>query len=194
MLEFIVFAGIIINILGTLAYIKSTIKGVTKPNRTTWLLWGIAPLIATAAAFTDGVRLATLPVLMTGLLPLSVFAASFVNPKSYWKLEKFDYLCGICAFLGLILWGVIKEPILAIIFAIISDTFAALPTLVKSWKYPETETSTPYITSMLSALTSFLVIKTWNSSAYAFPAYLVFMSSLIILALYRKKFMKQINK
>jgi len=193
MLQFIVFAGIIINILGTLAYIKSTLKGITKPNRATWLLWGIAPLIATAAAFTDGVRLAVLPVLMMGLLPLAVFIASFVNPKSYWKLEKFDYLCGICTFLGLILWVVTKEPILAIIFAIISDTFAALPTVIKSWKYPETETSTPYITSMLSALTSFLVITTWNVSAYAFPVYLVFVNSLIILALYRKKFMKQQN-
>jgi hypothetical protein len=60
-----------------------------------------------------------------------IFLASFVNKKAYWKLEKFDYICGISSALALLLWWLTKEPAIAIVFAIISDAFAAIPTLIK---------------------------------------------------------------
>lgn len=123
--------------------------------------------------------------------PLLVFIASFVNKKSYWKLEKFDYLCGFCSVLALVLWGITKEPVIAIIFAIASDGFAAIPTLVKAWKYPETESTGPYTTGLFSALTSFAAIKTWNFSSLAFPIYLVTVCTLLIVFVYHRKIFKK---
>jgi hypothetical protein len=193
MLQYLVFVGAVVNLFGAFSYIKETIKGKTKPNRVSWLLWSIAPLIATLAALADGVRLSVLPVFMSGFCPLLVFISSFVNRNSYWKLEKFDYLCGFFSVLALILWGITKEPAIAIIFAIASDGSAALPTLVKSWKYPETETGTLYITGMFSVLTGFAAIKVWNFSSLAFPVYLLIMCTILILAVYRKRiFRKQV--
>ena len=90
MLEYLVFVGAAVQLIGISDYIKETVKGNTKPNRVTWLLWAVAPLIATVAALTEGVRLSVLPVFMIGLGPLLVFIFSFVNKQSYWKLEKFD--------------------------------------------------------------------------------------------------------
>jgi hypothetical protein len=78
--------------------------------------------------------------------PLLVFAISFVNRKSYWKLEKFDYICGACSLLALLLWRITKDPIIAIWFAIASDGSAAIPTIIKSWRYPDTESVEVYIT------------------------------------------------
>ena len=187
MLQYLVLIGAAANLFGAFSYIKETIGGSTKPNRMTWLLWSIAPLIATVAALTDGVRWSVLPVFMSGFVPLLVFISSFVNKNSYWKLEKFDYLCGFFSVLALILWGITKEPSIAIIFAIASDGSAALPTLVKAWKYPATETGTPYVTGVFNALTSFTAIKIWSFSSYAFPIYLVVTCTLLALAVYRKK-------
>ena len=128
MTQYLVFVGAIVMFGGVLSYTWATLRGETKPNRVTWLLWSIAPLIGTAAALSDGVRLATLPVLVAGVSPLMVFVASFVNKKSYWKLEKLDYICGSIAILALILWRITDDPIVAIQFAILSDALAALPT------------------------------------------------------------------
>jgi len=191
MLQYLVIIGAIVNLFGAFSYIKETIRGGTKPNRVTWLLWSIAPLIATIAALTDGVRWSVLPVFMSGFVPLLVFIFSFVNKNSYWKLEKFDYLCGFFSVLALILWGITKEPSIAIIFAIASDGSAALPTLVKAWKYPATETGTPYVTGVFNALTSFAAIKTWNFSSLAFPVYLVIVCTLLMLAVYRKRIFRK---
>jgi hypothetical protein len=186
-LQYFVILGAIVQLVGVFSYIKETIKGDTKPNRVTWLLWSIAPIIASIAAFSDGVRLSALPVFMAGFGPLLVFIASFVNKNAYWKLEKFDYLCGIFSILALVLWMITKEPIVAIIFAILSDGFAAIPTLVKSWNHPETETVDAFTTGLFNSLTSFFAIKIWNFSSLAFPIYLVIVNTLLIMAILRKK-------
>jgi hypothetical protein len=190
-IQYLVLVGAIVNLFGIASYIKETLRGNTKPNRITWLLWSVAPLIATAAAFSDGVRWAALPVFISGFGPLLVLLASFVNKKSYWKLEKFDYLCGLFSILALVLWVITKEPAIAIILTIASDGFAAIPTLIKLWKYPETETADAYTAGLFSSLTSFVAIRAWSFTSVAFPVYLVMMNSFLILAIYGKRIFKR---
>lgn len=186
-LQYLVFIGVTAQFIGIASYIKETVKGNTKPNRITWLLWSIAPLIATFAALSNGVRLSVLPVFMAGFGPLLVFISSFVNKKSYWKLEKFDYLCGLFSILALVLWAITKEPIVAIIFAILSDGFASVPTLVKSWHHPETETVSPFLAGLFSSITGFFAIVVWNFSSVAFPLYLVIINCILIFVILRLK-------
>jgi len=189
-LSYLIFVGAAVQMIGVFFYIKETLKGNTRPNKVTWLLWAIAPLIAAFAAISDGVKWSVLPVFVAGLGPLLIFLASFVNKKSYWKLEKIDYACGIFSVLSLILWWITKEPIVAIIFSILSDALAAIPTVVKSWKYPETENVNNYAACLFNALTSFSVIKTFNFTEIAFPIYLVLINAILVIAVLRKKFSK----
>ena len=190
MLQYLVLLGAGINLAGNFFYIKETVQGRTQPNRVTWLIWSIAPLIATFAAISAGVSWAVVPVFMAGFVPLLIFIASFVNPKAYWKLQTIDYACGALSILALILWGLSKEPLVAIFFAIASDGLAAVPTIIKSWKHPESETIIAYTTGTLNALTSFFAIKMWSVSELAFPIYLVLMTSLITLLISRGKLKK----
>lgn len=183
-LKYIVLVGAAVQLLGVVSYIKGTIKGETKPNRVTWLMWAIAPLIATFAILASGVTWTVLPVFMSGFGPLLVFLASFLNKNAYWKLERFDYICGVFSLLALILWGITNEPYLAIALAIASDLAAAIPTIVKSIKHPETESPAPYSTGIFNSLTSFFAMKSWVFSEYAFPVYLVFINSSLLLSVY----------
>ena len=186
-----VFVGAAAQFIGGVAYIKDTLWGETKPNRVTWFLWTLAPFIGTAAALSDGVGWAVLPVFMAGFVPMCVLLASFINKNAYWKLGIFDYACGGVSILALVLWYITNEPVIAVIFAATADGLAALPTLAKAWSYPETETSAVYATALFGALTSFLAIQMWTASEYIFPAYLVFIDSAILLAIYRKKFIPE---
>lgn len=156
--EAVVFDGASIQLIGIISYVKETLKGRTKPNRVTWLMWAIAPMIATFAALSDGVSWSVLPVFMSGFGPLLVFISSFINSNAYWKLERFDYLCGICSLLALLLWGITREPAVAIVFSIASDGFAAIPTLKKLWEHPETEIVHPFLAGLFGAFTSFAAI------------------------------------
>ena len=44
----------IISVVGCLPYIRDTYIGKTKPNRVSWLMWALFPLIGTAAAYDAG--------------------------------------------------------------------------------------------------------------------------------------------
>jgi len=190
-LQYIVFVGMAVQLIGIASYIKETIKGNTKPNRVSWLMWAIAPIIASFAAMANGVEWAVLPVFMSGFAPLLVFIASFVNKNSYWKLERFDYLCGLFSVLALILWAMTKNATIAIAFAIASDGFASIPTVIKLWKYKETETVDAYKAGLFNSLTSFFAIKTWNFSSYGFPIYLVTINIVFIFCFYKSELLKK---
>src|SRR3989344_8750184 len=80
-----------ISVAGSSVYIRDTLRGTTKPNRVSFFLWSLAPLIGTGAALSahaDG--WATVRIFMSGFMPLLIFGASFINPKSYWRLTTFD--------------------------------------------------------------------------------------------------------
>lgn len=186
--NYLVIFGALVSLFGIFFYIRETIKGKTKPNRITWFMWSVAPFIATAAALSSGVTWAALPVFMSGFSPFLVFLSSFWNPKSYWRLGMFDYLCGLFSILALILWAITQNPTVAIVFAIASDAFAGVPTVVKCWKKPETETWTPFFAGLISAATTFSIINTWSFTEYAFSAYLITLNCILLIAIFRKNF------
>lgn len=180
MLQYIVILWACVSLLWILSYIKNTIQGKTQPNRVSRLLRSIAPMIAAGAAISDWVRRAVLPVFMSGFGPFLVFLSSFINKKAYRKLEKSDYICWISSLLALVLRYITKNPSIAIIFAIISDALAAIPTLMKWWKYPESESPIAFFGWLFNALTSFFALKTFWFTGLAFPIYLVTIDTLLI--------------
>lgn len=194
MLSNLVFVAALIQLAGIIGYAYNTLKGHTKPNRITWMLWAAAPLIGTAAAVSDGVSWAVLPVFMAGFGPLLVLCVSFLNKEAYWKLTWFDYICGLLAVLALVLWAITKEPLMAIALAIAADGLAALPTIVKSWYFPETESAIGYSATIIAVSLGLSAIETWRLSEYLFPFYLIVINIIILLAIYRKQISKFLTK
>lgn len=168
-------------------YIKEIIAGRARPNKMTFLMWSIAPIIAGTAAVFRGATWPAVPVFVAGFWPLATLLAAMWVRKSYWKLNKSDYAFGIFSALALILWLVTDEPNVAIAFAILSDWFAANPTLVKAWKYPETESAWTYLASSFSGLTGVFAAESFSFAEIAFPAYLFIMMGLIGMAALRHK-------
>lgn len=177
-----------ISIVGSWAYIRDTLTGKSKPNRVSWSMWALAPLIGTAAALSAHADpWTTVRIFLAGFLPLLVFIASFINPQSYWKLTLFDLLCGVCAIIAFMVWIMIDAPRIAILLAAIGDGFASIPTIRKAWKYPETETGVTYIAGFVAVLLVLPSIPVWNIENSAFQIYLLIVNTLLLAAVYRKR-------
>ncbi len=177
--EDFVYLGVIIASIGGLSYLFYTVKGKVKPNKVTYLLWAIAPLVAFIAEVQQGVGVQSLLTFIVGFLPLLIFIASFFNKKSEWRITKFDLLCGGLSIIGIIFWLLTQVGNIAITFSILADGLAALPTLVKAYKYPETESGWTYLTNSFSSAITLLTITKWTYASYAFPVYLFIISFLI---------------
>lgn len=174
-----VIVGTLIGTLGALAYLVDTVKGNVKPNRVSFLLWSIAPFIAFAAQIKQGVGLESLMTFSTGFLPLLTFAASFVNKKAEWKLTRFDIACGVLSIIGLILWLITKVGNIAILFSILADGLAAIPTVVKAYKYPDTELAWPWIATSFGVVLTLLTLSTWTFANSGFIIYILIMDTII---------------
>ncbi len=187
MFELLVLVAAFASLLAALVYIRCMFKGQVRPNRVTWLMWSIAPFIATAAAISNGGGWAVVPVFMSGFSPFLILSASFLKKKAYWKLSSFDYLCGALSGLALVFWFVTANANHAIMFAILSDAVAAAPTLRKAWRNPETESRWPFVVGVFSPITSFLVATAWSFSELAFPAYLVLINILLVVSVSKQR-------
>ncbi len=186
--HWLVILSAFVSIGGSAAYIRDTVKGKSKPNRVSWSMWALMPLIGTAAALSAHADVwATVRIFLAGFLPLLVLLFSFVNPQSYWKLTVFDVVCGICSASALIVWGSIGSPRLAILLAAIGDGFASLPTIRKAWWYPETETGITYIASFVAVLLIIPSTPQWNIQNAAFQVYLLIIDTLLLFIVYRKR-------
>ena len=171
--------GTLIGAAGSVVYLVNTVKGKVRPNRVSFLLWSIIPFIAFFAQITQGVGLVALMTISTGILPLSVFIASFTNRQAEWKLTGFDLTCGILSLLGVVLWLITKEGNVAIFFSIIADALAAVPTLVKAYRYPDTEIAWPWIATVAGIVLSLLTLSELTFANSAFILYILIMNLLI---------------
>jgi hypothetical protein len=180
--SYFVVIGTLIGAVGSVAYLIDTIKGKVKPNRVSFLLWSIAPLIAFAAQIKQGVGLEALMTFSTGFLPIMTLAGSFLNKKAEWKLTKFDLFCGSLSLVGLVLWQITKVGNVAIFFSILADGFAAVPTIVKAYKYPDTELAWPWIATCVGVLLTILTLKELSFANSGFIIY-IFIADFIIFSL-----------
>ncbi len=170
--EYCTTIGAIIGSLGGLYYVYETIAGRAQPNRISWLLWGIFPMIIFAAQRAQGVAGISWTSFAAGFTPLLIVAASFFNKKAYWKSEPRDHFLMAAAILGMILWAITDRPNLAILFSLVADMLAGLPTVIKSYRHPHSESWVAYAVSALGFGISLLSVQTHTFEHTAFAAYL----------------------
>lgn len=190
--HWLVILSAIISLSGAFAYIRDMFKGKSKPNLVTWGLWAFAPLVATGAALSvDANSWSTVRIFMSGFGPLLVFIFAFIVKQGYWKLSKFDYSCGILSVVALFAWLVADSPIMAILIAAIADLFATLPTVIKAWKYPETETLYTYFVGLFTASIVIPAIPVWNIENSAFQVYLLLANTTLFIIVSRGYFLRK---
>ena len=177
--KFIIF-GATISLLMSIPYIIGTLKGTVKPNQATWLILSIAPMLAFAGELDKEVGVRSVITFMSGFVPLLFFLVSFISKKAYWKLSRVDYILAFFSLIGLFLWRLTGEGNVAILFAIVADGLAFTPTLIKAYRYPDTENYYPFVGGTISVLIGFLVLDTWYFADWAFPVYLLIANLLMI--------------
>ena|SRR3989338_8742785 len=188
--EQIVYLGIVANIIGYIYYFRDIFRGGTKPNLVSWFLWMLGPFIGVFFQLKAGAGLSALPVFMAGLGPLIVIIVCILRKNSIWKIGILDTICGLLALAALIFYMLTHNLGISILFAILSDLLAAIPTIVKTWKFPETETIGPYLSGVFANTLGLLIIKNWIFSIYSFSLYFILLNLTIIFCIYRKKIFK----
>lgn len=176
--RFVILSGGI-SIASAVGYAYDTVRGRNQPNRITWAMWTLAPMIGFAAQISQGVGFQSILTFSIGFGPLLVFIASFVRRTAYWRLTPFDLLCGSISLTALVLWLFTGQGLVALVLSIIADLFAAVPTIKKSYQEPASESGYPYLFGALAGLITLLTIQEWTVANSAFGVYVLVIDALI---------------
>jgi hypothetical protein len=160
-------------------YFIATCKGTVKPNPVTWLFWGLAPLIAALAQLQNGATPATWATLALSIGPLAIFVAALRVKVRHWKIGPFDMACGAFAAVGIILWQITSDPVVALVFGILADIAGGIPTVRKAYIAPRTEEALPYMLSAISMVLTVCTVRDWEFINYGFPVYIFCINTLI---------------
>lgn len=190
--EYCAIIGAVIGSLGGCYYFYETIVGSAQPNRITWLLWGIFPMVIFVAQRAQGMEDLSWASFAAGFMPFLIVAASYFNKRAYWKSAPLDYYLMAAAIVGIILWAITGNPKLAFVFALVADILAGIPTLIKSYTNPDSESWIAYAISAVGFGISLLSVQIYNFENTAFVAYIFLLNSACAVLASRNRKNKQV--
>lgn len=174
--EFVALA-LLLNCVGAGTYLYELLRGRIRPHIVTWSLWALAPCVAFFAQLSEGVGVQSLTTLFAGASPLLVVVILLVRRDASWAVTRFDLVCGALSVAGVVVWVLARRAEYAVVFAVLADAFASVPTYRKTLRAPGSESWANFGCLTLSALITLATLTTWSLSHYAFAAYLALLGA-----------------
>ena len=137
----LIICGVLFQLYGATAYVDGMFRGYVKPNMVSWFLWGVIPCISAYVMFVEGAVMASIPVLAIGIIPFIIFVLTLLVKDAYWRLGVIDVLCGLLAIGAMFMWFITRDPFLTVLFSLLAEFLSAVPTLIKTYTNPETESA-----------------------------------------------------
>jgi hypothetical protein len=187
--EYFVFISALLASLGGLQYLYLTIRGKVQPNKMSYFFWGVLPCMGFLAQYEQGGGSVIWVTFVIALIPFIILIAATFNPLAYWGITKLDYALGAITVLSIIIWKATDSPEFALVFAIVADFFATIPTIIKSYTHPFSEDWRPYMLNTVGFLIGILAIQKWTFENYSFIVYVFSVTLCIAVTIYIRQMM-----
>ena len=144
-------------------YIVLILKDKVSPKIVSWGLWSFSNLTAFIVAIYKNQQFMDLFGLFAASVccgTVAIFGLTRKN-KSL-EIGKLDWVCIALTLIGILVSLVTTNLFWALIFAMIADVSACVPTFINAFVNPEKEGLTNFSLAMLCKIIGFLVIKDYN--------------------------------
>lgn len=168
-------------------YIWNILGGITKPNVVTYFVWTLLQTIALIAQWKAGASWSIFLLLGSTISSSIIFLLSLTK-YGYKHYTRVDTIALILAGLAVALLVFTNHPTLAIIVPIVADGLGAIPTLVKTKKYPHTEDQLAWFLMIIASALGVVATEKMDVANLAYPIFLLFEATFIFsLAFFSKK-------
>ncbi len=181
--------SIVFGFVSPIIGITSVIKGDFKPQRMTRFLIMLVSFLFVGTLFangdTNGIYLASAQLLGS----IAMFYLSL--KRGMGGNTRLDWVVFAMAIGSLIIWQTTNIAFLGLAMSIVTDFIGFVPTLVKTWKYPETEEWKFYMSDVVASFFSILSILAFSLENLAFPVYIFLINTTsVVMILGRKKYLR----
>ncbi len=179
--------SILIELAASLIYCISIIRGRTKPHRITRLvLMFILSLSFISILSAKGNFGAVLYAGVSCIFGIVCFGLSVRRGMGGSSL--FDWICFAIAMGGVIGWYFTGNAVFGVWLASLADNVAYLPSYLKTWKHPATESPWLYILSFLGGFLSLIAYQL--STVSVFQLTIMLTSFVMLICIYHRQILR----
>lgn len=162
-----------------LPYIADVVRGKTRPQRASWIIWAALSSISCIAQIYEGAdgSLAYVVVQASATVFIATLAV-FMGQGRLFTARDMAFLGA--ATVGLVLWALTHSPVYALSISIAVSALGSLLTISKAYQAPGTETFSTWALSGLGAVFAILSVGTFDAVLLAYPVYLLILYTAII--------------
>lgn len=182
--------AVILNFVAYFPYVRDIFRGKTTPHVFTWFIWGLVTAIIFALQLSGGAGIGSWITGATALTCFFVFLLGFRNGNK--NITRSDIMFLILSLTSLFLWLVVKQPVLSVILACMTDMLGFIPTIRKSWNDPYSETISLYGINIVKHGISILALQQYSVITWLYPVTWTIANAVFTLILIIRR--KQISK
>jgi len=188
----------LISFFAYLVYIISTLRGKTKPSRSTWWILTMVGILIFATSYSLGAK-ENMWIQMSYIVGPFIIAVLSLFPAYGYKegLLKMDKICLVGAFLCAIIWLVFNSPFTAFLGSIVVDLIGLIPTIKKAYIDPKKEDPTAWGLEFLASVINMLGITAWFSLAekdWIYALYLFLLNGTVVILLWRHSLFRKFSR
>ena len=164
-----------LGVVGSVPYLRNTLRRTTVPHRGTWLIWGVIEVVALEAQRAGGAGWTLVPLAAQALGTCLVFVLSIRLGSG--GLSRVELALIGLAGAGVVGWLVVDEPLIATACVIVADLVAALMMLPKAWSDPGTETISTFAIAGLGGAMAAGSVGSASLALLAYPVYFMLVNA-----------------
>jgi hypothetical protein len=153
--------SLILTLLSYVPYVKDILKNKTRPHLYTWVVWAVVTFIAFGLQVSHSAGPGAFMTFAAGLACFLVIALGVIK-KVEIKITKIDSLFLVLSIISVVLWLWVEKPVLSTILVALTSFLAFVPTIIKSWQDPFSETVSFYVINTVRYFLSYLALDQFN--------------------------------
>jgi hypothetical protein len=183
----------LLTVFSYVPYFRDIFARKTKPHLYTWLIWTITQGTAAVALLYGGGKFGGMSLIIGTIFVLAIFILSFQYGSK--NITRSDTISLIVAFIAIIIWWTLKNPLLSVLMITIIDGIGLIPTIRKSYLEPYSETISFWVTMAIIDILSIISNAQYNFLTITYLTMLAIGNvTVAVICLSRRKVLQNPNK
>lgn len=149
-------------------YVRSVLRGTTKPHVFSWVIWGSTTLVVFAAQLADGGGVGAWPIGFSGAVTIYVAVLAYAKRADI-AITRTDWLFFLAAATSLPGWYLTDDPLWAVLILTAVDILGFGPTFRKAFDRPFDEQLTFFVLMAARNAIAAVALEHYSLTTLTFP-------------------------